>query len=646
MKAGCKAFLVLLLAFSISFSAFTGSSDALSDKAPGKDEKITGMVFLKELVTTLGIDLQTPEELPFDDVSAADEPYIDAAIRVGILDEKMIEEFGPNEKITKEQAYVFLVRSLNLRDYYSVRHLFSYKDFRAIKPAYIKEMSAAAALGLIETHKRNTIQPKKPLTSNELADLMETFDSSFEMMPIIHTNDFHGRILHNEELGEMGLAKVAQIVDDVRDHDPGAFLFDMGDTLHGTAVVNNFNGEPAIEAMNEIGFDAMVPGNHDFNYGNEYLLEAAEEMNFPLVSGNILKNGDPYLDEYIVLERDGKKFGVIGMTATDTAVKTSPKNLEGIVFEDELTRTQEIVDAIEDEVDHIILLSHSGLGTDEMIADEVEGVDLILGGHSHDTIETPVKYDEAYITQAFEYGKALGHTNLVFHEDELIGVNGFLYRDNPSVEGKSDINDIIQPYKDEVDELLNVVIGTTDVKLEGDRRLVRTQETNLGNLIADSMRTTLGSDIAFTNGGGIRASIEAGEVTRGDVEEVLPFVNTLVQMKVDGAAIKAALEHSVRLAPAENGGFLHISGMSFTYDPSLAAGSRVKEVLVGEEPLDETKEYTVATNDFTAIGGDGYTMFGEEFIEYNSGELLSAILIEAISSGQEIPEVEGRIIAE
>ncbi|KIL43033.1 bifunctional metallophosphatase/5'-nucleotidase [Jeotgalibacillus campisalis] len=644
MKVGLKALFIILLTFSLSFSTFTASTDA--SMAPAKHDKITGAVFLKELVATLGIDLQTPAELPFDDVLPADEPYIDAAMRVGILDEKMIEEFGPNEKITKEQAYVFLIRSLNLRDYYSVRHLHSYKDFRAIKPAYIKEMSAAAALGLIETHQRKTIQPKKPLTYYDFTSLMDTFEETFEMTPIIHTNDFHGRILHNEEQGEMGLAKVAEIVDNVRNDHHDAFLFDMGDTLHGTAVVNNFEGQPAIEAMNEMGFDAMVPGNHDFNYGNEQLLEAAEEMNFPLISGNILKNGDPYLEDHIVLERDGKKYGVVGMTATDTAVKTSPKNLEGIVFEDEVTRTQEIVDAIEDEVDHIILLSHSGLETDERIADQVEGVDLILGGHSHDTLETPVKYNEAYVSQAFEYGKALGQTNLVFHDDKLIGVNGFLYRDDSSIEGKSEINTIIQPYKDEVDALLNVVIGSTDVKLEGDRRLVRTQETNLGNLIADSMRSTLGSDIAFTNGGGIRASIEAGEVTRGDVEEVLPFVNTLVQMKIDGAAIKAALEHSVRLAPGENGGFLHISGMSFTYDPSQAAGSRVKEVLIGGEPLDESNEYTVATNDFTAIGGDGYTMFGEEFIEYNSGELLSAILIEAIASGQEIPSVEGRIVAE
>ncbi|WP_240733008.1 bifunctional UDP-sugar hydrolase/5'-nucleotidase [Jeotgalibacillus sp. S-D1] len=646
MNARMRFFLMFAITFSLVFSSSNLAVEAAPTQAPEKTGYVTGAQFITELVTLLDIDLQDAEDLPFDDVKAEDAPFLEAALRVGILDEKLAAKFGPNEKITQEQAYVFLIRSLNLRDKYSKSNLAQFKDRHAFNPNYINELSAAAKLGLLTAKNGKTAHPKKPLNHKDLDSMLERYTENFDFQPIIHTNDLHGRIQHNAELGELGLAKVGTIVDTVKEKNPNALLFDMGDTLHGTAVVNNFQGLPAIEALNALEYDAMVPGNHDFNFGNEYLLEAAENMDLPVISGNILKDGKPFLDQYTIVQRGGKSYGIIGMTATDTAVKTSPKNIVGITFQDEVKRTQELVNKIKDDVDHVILLSHSGLETDENIANQVKGVDLILGGHSHDTVETPKKYRNSYMTQAFEYGKALGHTNLIFHKDKLIGVNGFLYRDSEDKEGREDIDSLIQPYQEEVDKLLNVVIGSTDVKLEGDRRLVRTQETNLGNLIADSMRATLETDIALTNGGGIRASIDEGEVTRGDVEQVLPFVNTLVQINVDGAAIKAALEHSVRLAPAENGGFLHISGMSFTYDPSLPAGSRVKEVLVGSQPLDVNKQYTVATNDFTAIGGDGYEMFGEELIEFDSGELLSAILIEAISSGQEIPEVEGRIIAE
>ncbi|TFD95742.1 5'-nucleotidase C-terminal domain-containing protein [Jeotgalibacillus sp. R-1-5s-1] len=640
MKVQSKMLAAVLLSSSLAFPLnATGAQET-------PNRFLTQTDFVVELVNELGIDVQSSEDITFENVSEDVLPYLQTAQRVGIIDDSEDFTFNPNERITREDAYTLLVRSLNLSSDYHKKHVIKFRDYRAISAENLPYVSAAAALDLVIEDNGRTLKPNKKVDTRTAEEMFDNLEEEIDFLPIIHTNDLHGRIAYNAENGELGLAKVSTLVNDVRSENPDAFLFDMGDTLHGTAVVNNFNGAPAIEMMNQMEYDAMVPGNHDFNFGNEYLLEAAGMMNFPVISGNILKDGEDFLDDYTIIERDGKTFGLIGMTATDTAVKTSPKNIVGIEFQDEVTRTQEIVDQIEDEVDHIILLSHSGLETDEVIADEVEGVDLILGGHSHDTLESPKKYENAYVTQAFEYGKAVGHTNLVFADDQLVGVNGFLYRDKEDLAENEEVASILTPYQEAVDELLGEVIGETPVALDGARASVRTQETNLGNLIADSMRSTLGTDVAFTNGGGIRASIDAGEVTRGDVEEVLPFINTLVQMTVTGEQIKAALEHSVRLAPEQNGGFLHISGMSFKYDASQPAGSRVTEVLVGGEPLDITKEYTAATNDFTAIGGDGYSMFSEDLIEFNSGELLSAILIDAIASGQPIPEVEGRIVAE
>ncbi|MDZ5711411.1 5'-nucleotidase C-terminal domain-containing protein [Jeotgalibacillus haloalkalitolerans] len=640
MQTQKNKILITALAAGLTFSTYAGTADAKkSVKAP-----VTTETFIVELVGELGIDLQGSTDL-FQGVSGDAAAYFEAAVRTGILTEEDVAEVNAGNKISREQAYTYLVRSLNLKDTYSDDSFKNFKDYRSISDEAEPYVAAAAELGLIDKSDK-TFKPNKPLTSEDIDEMFDLMDENITVMPIVHTNDMHGRITFDEDEGHMGLAKVSTLVNEVRAENPDAMLFDLGDTLHGTALVNNFDGVPALEALTEMSYDAMVPGNHDFNFGHEYLEEVAGNAAFPIVSANILEDGENFLDDYTVIERGGQTFGVVGVTATDTAEKTSPKNIEGIEFQDEVSRTQDIVDEIEDEVDHIILLSHSGLDTDINIANEVEGVDLIIGGHSHDTIETPVKYEHAYVTQAYEYTKAAGHTNLLFSGDELIGVNGFLYRDSADKVEDPQIADIFAPYQDILDELLNEVVGSTPVALDGARENVRTQETNLGNLITDAMRSTLGTDIAITNGGGIRASIDAGEVTRGEVEEVLPFINTLVQMNVTGEQLLAALEHSVRMAPEQNGGFLHISGFSFKYDASAPAGSRVTEVLVGGEPLDTEKVYTVATNDFTAAGGDGYTMFSADDVVFDSGELLSAVLTEALASGQPIPGVEGRIVSE
>ncbi|AJD92202.1 protein UshA [Jeotgalibacillus malaysiensis] len=632
--------LVTALAAGLTFSAYAGTADANGKKVV--KSPVTTEQFIIELVDELGIDLQTSTDL-FPGVSEDASVYFEAALRTGILEEEDADGINPDRRITKEQAYTYLVKSLNLKDEYPDKYYKTFRDYRVISDEAEPYIAAAAGLGLVDTSDV-TFKPRKFITTEDVNEMFELMDENITVMPILHTNDMHGRITFDEDEGHMGLAKVSTIVNEVRAENPDTLLFDLGDTLHGTALVNNFEGVPAINALTEMSYDAMVPGNHDFNFGHEYLEEVAESAAFPIISANILEDDQNFLDDYTIIERGGQTFGVVGVTATDTAVKTSPKNIEGIVFEDEVERTQDIVDEIEAEVDHIILLSHAGLETDVNIANEVEGVDLILGGHSHDTIETPVKYEHAYVTQAYEYTKAAGHTNLLFAGDELIGVNGFLYRDSEDKEEDAAISDIFVPYEEELAELLEVVVGNTPVVLDGERADVRTQETNLGNLITDAMRSTLDTDIALTNGGGIRASIDEGDVTRGEVEEVLPFVNTLVKMNVTGEQIMAALEHSVRLSPEPNGGFLHISGFSFEYDSSKAPGSRVTEVLVGGEPLDLEAEYTVATNDFTASGGDGYDMFSLNDVVFDSGELLSAVLTEALASGQPIPGVEGRIV--
>jgi 2',3'-cyclic-nucleotide 2'-phosphodiesterase (5'-nucleotidase family) len=632
-----KSILISLLAVLLAFSGFLPSmADAKSSNEP-----VSKGDFVEELVTNLGIDLQDGE-VPFTDVNDELKPYFEAAIRTNIVSEDEVSEspFGVNEKVTREQAYVFLIRALNLRDSYSQELLESYRDFKAIDSSYYADLAAAEALGLIDA--TNVLKPKKPLNQKEMKSIFDSLENELDFVSVIHTNDLHGRIMHNVENGELGLAKISELTNQVRSQNP-TLLVDLGDTFHGTNYVNFNKGLAAVEAMNAMSYDAMVPGNHDFNYGQDYLLELKDKLDFPLVSANILKDGNSYLDGYTIIEIDGKKIALVGLTATDTAEKTNPAGIEGITFEDEVAAAKEAVAELEGQVDSILAISHSGLDTERNIANEVDGIDVIFGGHSHDTIETPVKYEHGYVTQAFEYGKALGHTNLIFYDDQLVGVNGFLYRDDAEKAEDPEISSILQSYKEEVDREMNEVIASTTVRLDGERANVRTRETNLGNLLTDAMRNEIETDIAVTNGGGIRASIPAGEVTRNHVFTTLPFDNTLVRTTLTGEEIIAALEHSVRVYPEENGGFLHVSGLTFTFNPIQPAGNRVDEVFVNGEELNVSESYSVATNNFTAAGGDGFDMFSVENIEFDSGELLSTILINALQSGQDIPDVEGRI---
>ncbi|AST06131.1 UDP-sugar hydrolase [Anoxybacillus flavithermus] len=631
-----KKWIMLACMFAVAF--------VLQPQASEASEYVTRGEFVQQLITTLGVDVKSEvKDLPFTDVDSQLAPYVEAAIRLGIASGKTDTTFAPNEKLTREQAYVFLIRSLQLRHHYATNVFKLYKDGATTKPWAQQSLAAALHLGLLQGYSDKTIRPQESLTAQQAKTILKRYETNIEKITFIHTNDTHGRIIANEKNGEMGFAKIAKIAQDARQKNKYTLLVDLGDTFHGTTYVNLNSGQAVVDLMNAMKYDAMVPGNHDFNYGQNRLLELKQAVQFPVVSGNIYKDGKPFLPAYTIKQVGNKKIALVGLTATDTAVKTNPAGIVGITFADEEATLKQLVSELKGKVDHIVVLSHSGLQTDEKLANNVSGVDVILGGHSHDTIEAPKKFKYAYVSQAFEYGKALGQTNLLFYKGKLIGVNGFLYRDHATKQEDAAIRSIVDTYKNTTDSTLQQVIATVHVNLDGERANVRTKETNLGNLIADAMRQALQTDVALTNGGGIRASIPQGEVTRNHVLTTLPFANTLVKVSMSGADLKKALEHGVRLYPEQNGGFPHVSGIRFTFDATKPAGSRVTSVEVNGQPLDETKTYTVATNDFIAKGGDGYDMFAASNIEFDSGELLSTIVMNYLQAQKPIPTVEGRI---
>ncbi|MEW9502400.1 bifunctional metallophosphatase/5'-nucleotidase [Jeotgalibacillus marinus] len=642
MKKGILFFSTALLASLV----MVGCSD-------DEQEGVTKGEFLTNLLDTMGVDVgpyertdegteEETNEVTFTDVSDELFPYVDTAMRLDLVDENE-SEFGENEEITREEAYVLLIQSLNLLHDYDHTNIDAFEDSSDISEDAYGALAAAFELGIMEEN--DEFLPQEPLSEESMDTMMERYDENIDRMTIVATNDLHGRILNDEENTELGMAKIATIVEQIREENDDTFLFDIGDTFHGTNYVNFSEGESAVNLMNQMQYDAMVLGNHDFNFGQERMFELMEMAEFPVMSGNFRyeENDELITDPYEIIEVMGKEIALIAITAEDTVVKTLASNVEGLYAEEEVSALQLLVDEVKDEVDHIFVLSHAGYIIDKEMAEEVDGIDFILGGHTHDTLEYPELHNGTYITQAWEYGKALSINQVLFHEGELIGISGHLARDYEGLEEASDVKETLDEIEAEVSEELSEVIGSIDVDLDGDRSNVRTRETNLGNLITDAMRNLTGSDIAFTNGGGIRDSIPSGEVAILDVVTALPFLNFVIEIEVTGEQLLRSAEQGVHLLPEENGGFMHVSGMSFTYDPSQPEGDRVVELYVGDEEVDPEATYTAATNDFTASGGDGYEWLADTPRLTDTGEILNEIVTNYINEGHAIPGVEDRI---
>jgi 5'-nucleotidase len=480
--------------------------------------------------------------------------------------------------------------------------------------------------------------------------------ANHQTLTIVHVNDMHGRVSENEGSKELGFAKLASVVNGLRAEDPNVLFLNAGDALHGTIDVNLTQGEEIVKIMNKMEFDAMTPGNHDFNYGYNRLLELKEMAEFPILGANIVKESDKTSDfePYIIKDMEnGLKVGIFGLGTDETKYKSHPSNTIGIEFADVVTTADKYVKELKDKgADVIIALVHLGMdessvNTSNELAEKVEGIDLIVDGHSHHILEEGMIVNDTLIVQAGSYTQNIGHVKLEFEDGKIVNrvAHIMTYEDLKDTEPDQEIANMVEELVAKNEPLKNTVIGRTEVKLEGTRELVRAGETNLGNLITDAMRKSTGADFALTNGGGIRASIDEGEITLGEVLTAFPFTNTLAVIEVTGEEVLLALEHGVDAYPEPAGHFPHVSGLTYTFDPSKPVGQRIVSVTINGEPIDKTETYTMVTNDFLAAGGDGYTMFtNKPFV--GEGGLLSDVLAEYISSTEMIgPRVEGRIKA-
>lgn len=462
---------------------------------------------------------------------------------------------------------------------------------------------------------------------------------------IFHVNDVHGRMDPYMPTGATenvgALSKVAEYVAEQR-KTAGAniLLLSAGDMTHGTNIVNLFGGLPMIEVMNVMGFDAMTLGNHEFNYGQEQILTLEKAAKFPLIAANVVyeADGTSFVDAWTIKDIAGVKFGIFGLSPLETPIVTHPKNVIGLGFTDPVKVAEACVAALADKVDVIVCLSHLGYGPDKELAAAVKGIDIIVGGHSHTVVKAPEKINDTLIVQAGEWAGNLGELIITVENGAITSYSGRLIpitASMPASAPDSAVGTTLAGYEKQLSDKLNVVVGSTPVALVGERADVRTRTTNLSNLVTNAMKEYTGAEIVITNGGGIRASLAAGNITVGGIYNVLPFDNTLVVLELDGAGILKALEHGLRLYPEQNGAFSQVAGLTAKFNPAAPVGSRVLEVMVGGEPLDLNKKYTVATNDFMAAGGDGYEWFINANVLFYSGDMLRDVLADyVIARGQ------------
>ena len=503
-------------------------------------------------------------------------------------------------------------------------------------------------------------------------------------LTVLHTNDTHANV--------EAVAKRATLVNQIRAEHTNNLLLDAGDVFSGTLYFNQYIGQVDMEFMNLLKYDAMTFGNHEFDLGSSSdghlgLTKFIKAADFPFVSANVDFSKDPLFDglqndEYsstaangeiyngIIKEIDGEKVGVFGLTTAETVDISSPNDIE---FTNYIDSAKEAVAAFEKQgVNKIVALTHIGYDdaakydNDLLLAENVPGIDIIVGGHTHTKIEKPkqltVDGKPVVIVQANEYNKFLGQLDVTFNTEGVITSSTGELHDVGAVEkADEDTAAILKPYADSIEEVKTTSTGkVADVSLDGGRGLwgVRSGETNLGNLITDGMLATakkIDSEtvIAMQNGGGIRASIDTGDITVGEVLTVMPFGNALAIASITGEEITSLLEHAVTDFPKEKGAFLHVSGLKYSFDGTAEIGKRVQSVQVKQGDtyvdLDKTKTYKVATNTFTAKGGDGFKAFETAYAAgrvSEPGNVDWEMFIEYITSLDTVnPTEEGRINA-
>ncbi|SHO55823.1 bifunctional UDP-sugar hydrolase/5'-nucleotidase UshA [Vibrio quintilis] len=494
-------------------------------------------------------------------------------------------------------------------------------------------------------------------------------------LTVLHTNDHHGRFWQNK-YGEYGMAARKTLVDEIRQEvaseGGSVLLFSGGDINTGVPESDLQDAEPDFKGMSIIGYDAMALGNHEFDNPLSVLLQQEKWANFPLLSANIYdkKTGKRLFRPYKIFDKQGIRIAVIGLTTEDTAKIGNPEYISEIEFRDPKKEAKKVIDNLEknEHPDLIFAVTHMGHYANGKFGINAPGdvslarsldygeLDMIVGGHSQDPVcmEGPnvinhrFKPGDAckpdfqngtYIVQAHEWGKYVGRADYEFRNGDLKMVSYALIPVNLKkkikVNGKKKrvliqsaipqdpaLLNFLKPYEEKGQAQLGEKIASVKGRLEGDRHVVRFHQTNLGRLIAKAQQEKAKADFGIMNSGGVRDSIDSGDVTYKDVLKVQPFANQLTYVDMSGAEVLEYL-NVVATKPVDSGAYAQFSGISMT-----VRADGVSDVMIGGKPLQPAKTYRFSIPSFNAAGGDGYPKITKHAGFVNTGFVDADVLKE------------------
>ncbi|MFD1095751.1 bifunctional metallophosphatase/5'-nucleotidase [Salegentibacter chungangensis] len=501
-------------------------------------------------------------------------------------------------------------------------------------------------------------------SKNSSSDQKSAEDESVTIS-VLHTNDIHGSYMpftttldnSTAQTGDEtdvlvrfdregiigGMPRMAQAVKSIRSQkgEESVILLDGGDTFSDDQLSNLTKGETVIRLMNQLKYDMMVLGNHDFDYGLERTRQLNEMANFPMRAANIIdeSTGEPIFNEaYTILERKGLKIAILPVGYRNTPLTGNPKNIEGLRFEKGVEIIQKYLPELKSKSDVIIVLSHEGMAVDKTIAEKVEGIDLIIGAHSHDVITPPVKINGTFVVQALSDGAVLGETELIIKDKDLSGINTnyhFLWNEDfdKDAEAEKLVQELRKPHLSKLEEQ----ITTTDTIIGRQYK----SESPFDKMVTTLMMENFNADASFLPGVGYGISLK-GDITSEDIYKLLPHPAKIVTLKMTGEQIKTTLEQTATNLKPKNktnivGGLIQSSGINYKIDITKPLGQRVTDIMINGRELEMTHNYKVATHSGMLNGIHNYEEFGKGMDIEKTDIVLTEFVIQNLRDIKKLP---------
>lgn len=644
---------------------------------PGLDIQRYQMALLLErlaehVADTSEIELPAVADQEFTDIGGLPEGHQDAINLLGTLGVTTGtgdgSTFAPHAPVDRRDMASFIVRlQENLIEEGSYGTGNAYFPDVTDTLARAGDINALAERGIAEGRTDGTFGPRDNVRRGEMAlfvlrhvDENVTAGRIPGLVPTTDVTILHDTHLHGSfgDLDEpANIATYSALVRERKEAREHALFVGNGDEIAPSVMSSVFRGQHMIDALNASPLDVTTMGNHEFDYGPDNLADLLEESEFQWVSANVIDTStdevfgaDLGVEPFVIEELGDVSVGITGL---------GPEGMAGITsLGDDVVQVEanEALDAVIPEMeaagaDVIVLASHLCGPDARDLADARDDVDAIVGDHCSEVLDEPELRNGTIVALVGDEYDHLGELTLRMLDGELVRWHHTRHDlADLDIEPDPEVAAVVEDYEAELDQALSEVIGERSVAWDTRTSVVRSEETGIGNFIADAMRDHHGTDVAIQNSGGIRSDqvYEPGEITRLEVVQILPFDNYVVEAEVQGDVLLEALEHSVHGVGDGVGRFLQVSGIELTYDPDAEPYERVTEVEVGGEPLDEDATYTLATNDFTLAGGDDFDMLAEHaevIVDADAGPLLSQMVMDTIEAMDQPVDtgVEGRI---